>query len=153
MDGGWFNNYVTPKLPFLTRLPPTITLCCVFSREPSSVTSRSAQAPPLFSIKNDFFSYKHWLALGEAVIFSCQHHLKTPFFKSMYWKHIPSTFEYKFKHLNIIGTFKYSSKFKYKHSNLRLKHYLHYKVRWKRTNKSYKTCYFGLRIPHTQSFL
>ena len=35
-------------------------------------------------------------------------------------------------------TFEYNSKFKYKHSNLRLKHYLHYKVRWKRTNKPIK---------------
>ena len=68
-------------------------------------------------------------------------------------KHIPSTFEYKFGYLNIIRTFEYNSKFKYKHSNLRLKHYLHYKVGWKGTNKSYKTCYFGLRIPYMQSFL
>ena len=52
-----------------------------------------------------------------------------------------------------IRTFEYNSKFKYKYSNLRLKHYLHYKVRLKGTNKSYKTCYFGLRIPYMQSFL
>ena len=39
------------------------------------------------------------------------------------------------------------------HSNLRLMHYLHYKVRGKGTNKSYKTCYFGLRMPYMQSFL
>ena len=38
-------------------------------------------------------------------------------------KNIPSTFKYKFQHLNIIQTFEYNSKFKYKHSNLRLKHY------------------------------
>ena len=52
-----------------------------------------------------------------------------------------------------IRIFEYNSKFKYKHSNLRLKHYLHYKVSWKGTNKSYKTCYFGLHIPRMQSFL
>ena len=44
---GWFNNYVTLKLPFLTHLPLTITLCYICSREPSCVTSRSAQTPPL----------------------------------------------------------------------------------------------------------
>ena len=55
--------------------------------------------------------------------------------------------------LNIIWTIEYNSKFKYKHSNLRLKRYLHYKVKWKGTNKSFNTCYLGLRIPYMQSFL
>ena len=55
--------------------------------------------------------------------------------------------------LNIIWTIEYNSKFKYKHSNLRLKHYLHYKVKWKGTNKSFNTCYLGLRIPYMKSFL
>ena len=49
--------------------------------------------------------------------------------------------------------FEYNSKFKYTHSNLRVKHYLHYKVRRKGTNKSYKTCYFGLHIPYMHPFL
>ena len=48
--------------------------------------------------------------------------------------------------LNIIWTIEYNSKFKYKHSNLRLKRYLHYKVKWKGTNKSFNTCYLGLRF-------
>ena len=43
---GWFNNCVSLKLPFLTHLPPTITLCHVCSRESSCDTSRSAQTPP-----------------------------------------------------------------------------------------------------------
>ena len=55
--------------------------------------------------------------------------------------------------LNIIWTIEYNSKFKYKHSNLRLKHYLHYKVKWKGTNKSFNSCYLGLHIPYMQSFL
>ena len=41
-----FNNYVTLKLPFLTHLYPTVTLCHVCSREPPCVASRSAQTPP-----------------------------------------------------------------------------------------------------------
>ena len=134
------------KLPFLTHLPSTITLCHDCSREPFCLTSHSAQTLPFpspFPTKNEIFSDKHWLALAEAMIFLA----------NIIWRHIPSSFEYKFEHLNIIRTFKYNSKFKYKHSNLRLKHYLYYKVRWKETNKSYKTCYFGLRIPYMQSFL
>ena len=103
---GRLNNYVTLKLPFLTHLPPTITLCHVCLRESSCITSRSAQTPPppppsLLPIKNEIFSYKH-LALSETVMFSCQHHLKTPFSRSIYWKHIPSTFEHKFEYLNTI---------------------------------------------------
>ena len=39
-----FNNYITLKLPFLTHLPPIITLCHVCSWKPSCVLSRSAQA-------------------------------------------------------------------------------------------------------------
>ena len=55
--------------------------------------------------------------------------------------------------LRVIWTTEYNSKFKYKYSNLRLKHYLHYKVKWKETNKSFNTCYFGLRILYMQSLL
>ena len=52
-----FNNYVTLKLPFLTHLSPTVTLCHVCSREPPCVTSRSAQTPPppSFPVKNEIF--------------------------------------------------------------------------------------------------
>ena len=52
-----FNNYVTLKLPFLTHLPFTITLCHVCSREHSCVTSRSAQTSPL-SIKYKILRFK-----------------------------------------------------------------------------------------------
>ena len=51
---GRFNNYVTLKLPFLTHLPPTITLCHVCSRDPSCVTSGSAQTPPIPNKKTKF---------------------------------------------------------------------------------------------------
>ena len=84
-----------------------------------------------------------------SVILSYQH-------QDAIWRHFSRacTKDAFLEHLNIIGTFEYNSKFKYKRSNLRLKHYLHYKVRWKGTNKSYRTCYyFGLRIPHMRSFL
>ena len=50
---GRFNNYVTLKLPFLIHLCPIITLCHVCSREPSCVTSRSAQRISSFPIKNE----------------------------------------------------------------------------------------------------
>ena len=63
---GWFNSYVTLKLPFLTHLPPhlpppsTIMHCHVCSREPSCVTSRPAQTLPThpFSIKNEILGFK-----------------------------------------------------------------------------------------------
>ena len=38
---GWFSNNVRLKLPFLTHLPPIITLCHVSSREPSCVYYQS----------------------------------------------------------------------------------------------------------------
>ena len=50
---GRFNNYVTLKLPFLIHLSPIITLCHVCSREPSCVTSGSAQTISSFPIKNE----------------------------------------------------------------------------------------------------
>ena len=45
-EQGRFNNYVTLKLSFLAHLPPTITLCPVYSRDHSCVMSRTAQTPP-----------------------------------------------------------------------------------------------------------
>ena len=42
----------------MTHLPSTITLCHVCSREPSCVTSPSAQTPTPFSIKNEILGFK-----------------------------------------------------------------------------------------------
>ena len=122
---GRFNNYVRLKLSFLTHLLPAITLCHVCSRETLCVTSRSAQTPLSFSNKNEILGFKKDRREVKKSLssFVC-------FFSTMY-----------------------QQQKKRKHSNLRLKHYLHYKVRWKGTYKSYKTCYFGLSIPNMQSFL
>ena len=139
-------------MPFWPTYPHHHALSRLFTRTLLCYVTFNINMPPCLPNKKRNFFYKHWLALGKAVIFTCQHHLKTPFFKSMY-KSISSTFEYKSEHLNRIRTFEYNSKFKYKHWNLRLKHYLYYKVRREGTNKSYKICYFGLRIPYMQSFL
>ena len=126
----------------------------LFTRTLLRYVTLSTNTPsPSFQIKNEIFSYKHWLlALGEAVKFLANIIWRRHFSREC-TKNIPSTFEYNFEHLNIIRTFEYNSKLKYKHFNLRLKHYLYCKVRWKGTNKSYKTCYFGLRISCMQSFL
>ena len=84
---GRFNNYVTLKLPFLTLLPPIITLCHIFSPETSCVTSRSAPPPP-FQIKIEILGFKKDRGRSKEISFLFHmlffHHLKTPFFKSMY---------------------------------------------------------------------
>ena len=53
-----FNNYITLKLPFLTHLPPIITLCHVCSWEPSCVLSRSAQTIYPLPIENEISGFK-----------------------------------------------------------------------------------------------
>ena len=69
---GRFNNCVTLKVPFLTHLPPTITLCHVYSREePSCVKSRSAQThtPAPFPTKNEILGFKKVKSRSKEISF------------------------------------------------------------------------------------
>ena len=142
----------------MIHLHSTITLCNIFSQEPSCVAPRSAQTllPP-FPIKNEILGFKKDRSRSKAISFLFIYiyifQSSTNNTKKIICLNSKTCHYCQMKVTEYIWTFEYNSKIKYKHSNLRLKHYLHYKVRWKGANKSYKTCYFGLRIPNMQSFL
>ena len=100
----------------------------------------------LYHLRQGFDFHKQFLE------YQLPHH-----WSQRHWQHaigaLETSYVIQIGNLNIIWTIEYNSKFKYKHSNLRIKHHLHYKVKLKGTNKSFNTCYLGLPFPYMQSFL
>ena len=76
---GWSINYVTLKLPFLTHLPPTITLCYVCSQEPSYITSCSTPWTLFFFnyakvLHWNFFTVTSWTSIKYHPLPLIYHH-------------------------------------------------------------------------------
>ena len=119
---GRLNNYVTLKLPFLTHLPPPSHFVTFVHENPLALSHAQHKHPLPFPIKNEILGFKKDRSRNREIYF---------LFHVFFFVELCTNNTKKIQIKALESETKALSR-----------------LRWTVTNKSYKTCYFGLRIPY-----